>query len=100
VAAAINIRLWTEWLLGHLLIEYDYRTHPRKYNDGFLQKRHDDAWKAFCNGDAIELKDGTRIAQRGVSDEGVAVWVSLIEGCAVHGEPDFGYVEIECRALP
>jgi hypothetical protein len=21
--------------------------------------------------------------------------VELIEGCAVHGEPDFGYVEIE-----
>jgi hypothetical protein len=23
--------------------------------------------------------------------------VELIEGCAVHGEPDFGYVEIEWR---
>jgi hypothetical protein len=41
---------------------------------------------------------GAKIAQRGVNDLGEAVWLSLIEGCAVFGEADFGYVEIECRS--
>jgi hypothetical protein len=46
-AAAWTVLQCTRRLFGFLLTEREYRTHSRKYDAAFLQKRHDDALAAF-----------------------------------------------------